>query len=781
MRILLIDDALAYGEEFSTLLADGGFGDAILDHVDNANDGARILNRGEHDIYFVDYRLPGAKGTDLIRSARMAGIDRPIICLTGLEDPRLDLEAEDSGATGHLSKGGFSASILARTIRYALRNAANVKMPRDAENRFRLAQETANIGTWDWDVGARALTWDLRMYRLFGCEKQPAISPYDIWQRALLPDSFAALEQAMRDCIASGEAFQHDFDANWEDGSVHYMRCAGSPVRNARGRPVRVSGITWDVTEIRHLVAELAQARDSAQRANQAKSRFLAAMSHELRTPLNAILGYARLLRIEGGLNHAQATRVENMLGAGNHLLELIHGVLDLSEIETERISLQIEPVDVGAIASACVDLVRQMAEEKGLTVRVVVATEVPRRVMADPVKLRQILLNLLGNSTKFTRSGEVALLVRLGGPQLGADGATLEFDVADTGPGIQPERRHKMFQDFGRLQADNSRTEEGAGLGLSLSHRLAMLMGGRLEFLERPGGGSVFRLEMPLVECHPDLPAAQEPASDLATTAPSRALHVLVVDDSHMNLDIAASFIRLAGHLPVCAESGEKAVAAAAAGLFDVVLMDVRMPGMDGLEATRRIRALPGIHGQVPVVALTAQVFTEQLEACLEAGMTGHLAKPLREGALLALLTRIARGPPHAPAAPAPVYEGLPVIDQAVFETNTGLLKPSSVVAYLEEIFSRTEIVLGALHDFGASRRLQGNVLDNVHTLAGSIGLFGFARAAEAARRFEHAVAAGEPQAQACAETLAAALQSSLPDIDGRLNAARQRCAAEG
>jgi CheY-like chemotaxis protein len=269
----------------------------------------------------------------------------------------------------------------------------------------------------------------------------------------------------------------------------------------------------------------------------------------------------------------------------------------------------------------------------------------VPRRVTTDPARLRQVLLNLLGNAVKYTPAGEVHLRLSVVG-----EPATprLRFEVADTGPGIRAELRHLLFEEFERLEASAAAGIEGAGLGLSLARRLAAVLGGGLGHQENPGGGSIFWLELPWAEAadapaparaseFADLPPGASPAAPRRRAAP----RVLVVDDIEMNRDIASAFIRSAGYEVVCAECGEDAVASAAASEFLVVLMDVRMPGMDGLEATRRIRALTVPGRQVPIVALTAQVFTEQIEACRQAGMDTHLAKPFTLQTLLGAIER--------------------------------------------------------------------------------------------------------------------------------------------
>ena len=451
------------------------------------------------------------------------------------------------------------------------------------------------------------------------------------------------------------------YRARHKDGHWLWLEATVRLIRDPdTGAPASIVSSVRDISE-RHAQAEalysanaalerqarhLARARELAEQANRAKSRFLASMSHELRTPLNGILGYAQLLRLDGGLNTAQASRVDAMLGAGQHLLQMINRVLDLSEIEAEHVVLETTAVDLRHLANACIDLLRPAAAAKGLALRVEIAAEVPPLITIDPTRLRQILLNLLGNAVKFTAQGRVALDVRVIQPVAGRV-ASVHIAITDTGPGIPPGRRRELFQEFERLGVDSNVAIEGAGLGLALSARLARLMGGRIVHEDHPGGGSVFRLELPLEDLLSGAPspAPLPPAEPAADGIPSQStgqalpLSILVVDDIAMNRDIACSFLRAAGHRVASAKGGEEAVAAVGAEDYDAVLMDVRMPGVDGLEATRRIRALAGSRGLVPVVALTAQAFAEQIEECRRAGMSGHLVKPFALDTLLSAL----------------------------------------------------------------------------------------------------------------------------------------------
>ncbi|MDN3565327.1 response regulator [Paeniroseomonas aquatica] len=387
------------------------------------------------------------------------------------------------------------------------------------------------------------------------------------------------------------------------------------------------------------------------QQASRAKSRFLAGMSHELRTPLNGVLGHAQLLSLDGGLGPAQARRVEAMLTAGKHMLRIIGGVLELSEIEADHAVPEPTAFDPRGVAQECLDVVRPMAEAKGLSLQPVIAAEVPPAIVADPTRFRQILLNLLGNAVKFTGAGGVELRLRLT-----ADGRSLRVEVADTGPGIDPGKRHRLFQAFQRLGGTED-PSGSAGLGLAITARLATLLGGCLGHEDNPGGGSLFWLELPpgdVAAAAAEGRVAPEAAPAALPVQGGPSLRILVADDSAINRDVAQGFLQAAGHAVALAEDGDEAAAAAAGGDFDLILMDLRMPRLDGIGATRWIRALPGPRGRVPIVALTAQAFAEQLEECRGAGMDGHLVKPFTmEGLLAAIAKGMAarrQGPPAPP-----------------------------------------------------------------------------------------------------------------------------------
>jgi PAS domain S-box-containing protein len=509
-------------------------------------------------------------------------------------------------------------------------------------------------------------------------------------------------------------------------------------------------------TKLERLARHLARARDEAEEASKAKSRFLTGMTHELRTPLHGILGYAEMLNLEGGLNPTQSERVTAMMAAGEHLLSMINSVLDVAQIEADHLELHPDEIQLTDFARACLDVVRPRAVAKGLAL--LLSAPESLRIVADPTRLRQVLINLLGNAIKFTPSGSIDL--RMG---LKEAGDRVRVEVADTGPGIGPQHRDRLFQTFERLNTEAVSTIEGSGVGLALAARLVERMGGQIGYADNPGGGSVFWLELPAGTAVP------VPSAAVATSPGpgSRALRVLVVDDEALNRNIASGFLRFGGHEVISVDNGAEAVELATAEHFDVILMDVRMPGMNGLEATRRIRALPAPYGSVPVVAVTAQAFAEQIEICHQAGMDTHVSKPFTKAGLLAAVEKLASAGTTCaalslPEPPASVEPEILVFDRDAFEDSTSILPSEDVEVHLRTLIVRCESMLDDLRAPGMLERTS-ELAETTHRLAGGASMLGFMALAQAGRRFEFAADSGAAEMEVLGEELAAATEAAV------------------
>lgn len=401
-----------------------------------------------------------------------------------------------------------------------------------------------------------------------------------------------------------------------------------------------------DVTDWETAQAALVAARDAAEAASRARAQFLAVMSHEIRTPLNGILGVAELL---ADIAHEpeQARFVAVIRQSGQHLLDLLNDILDFSKIDQQGIELESLPFDPAQVLRGAVEMVGPRAAEQGLALGCHLPPDLPARVIGDAYRLRQVLLNLLGNAIKFTRQGRVDARLEVA-PVPG--GWRLTFAVQDSGIGIAPEVLPQLFQEFTQMDGSITRRFGGSGLGLAISRRLVQAMGGAIAVESTPGRGSTFRFDIQVAEAPAELASQPEGPGPEAVVA-RHHLTVLLAEDNRVNRLVATRMAERLGCRVAAVADGRAALAAVQEGGYDLVLMDVMMPEMDGLAATRAIRALPGPASRIRIVALTANSFAHDREACLAAGMDGFMAKPITLERLDAALAEAAALVPQTPA----------------------------------------------------------------------------------------------------------------------------------
>ena len=409
--------------------------------------------------------------------------------------------------------------------------------------------------------------------------------------------------------------------------------------------------------ESEHLATLRAAALEEAQQLSRAKDMFLATMSHEMRTPLHGILGLSRMLQADANTPNARE-RLELIQTAGNHLLGVINDVLDLSRVKAGRLLLQSGPVDLPALAHDIVSLVQAQAHGRGkpLSIRCELDPAVPQVIQADEHRLRQVLINLMGNAVKFTDRGAITLRIRARHLKSTKRPPRIHIEVQDTGIGIPKSEQRRIFEPFHQVEAPMQHST-GTGLGLSISWQICQAMGGTLTCYSRPGKGSSFYFSLPLnglaadettAPANPDLHAASaaHPAAHLAPTNPGDLVgaHVLLVEDNPINTIVAKAALEQQGLRVTCLDNGRQAVDWLAHETTDLVLMDCLMPEMDGLEATRRVRQAEALRTDLrrtPIVALTASAEPSDQQACLEAGMDEVLCKPFATEALVAMLHR--------------------------------------------------------------------------------------------------------------------------------------------
>ncbi|HEY3796873.1 MAG TPA: ATP-binding protein [Caulobacteraceae bacterium] len=490
--------------------------------------------------------------------------------------------------------------------------------------RLETAVELAGIHVWEMDYEAENITaWGAADtfnegavgYAEFAADIGYTIHPAD---RERVLATWAAQDARGDDHRAEYRLKRDDDKLVWVQGSARYTY-------GADGQPTRMLGVLQNITDRK--VAEL-----DAEAANAAKSLFLATMSHEIRTPLNGVLGMAQAMAA-GELTGEQRERLDVVRQSGETLLGILGDILDFSKIEAGKLDLETIDFDLEPVVRSALAPFTALAEAKGVTLDLDL-NDAAGVYAGDPTRLRQILYNLTSNALKFTAAGEVRLSARRQGDQL-------ELSVADTGIGIPDDKLAGLFDSFSQVDASTTRRFGGTGLGLAICRRLAELMGGRIAVASEPGQGSLFMVTLPLPWRGAAMPAA---APATAAAADVGALRVLAAEDNEVNRLVLKTLLHQVGVDPCLVENGEAALAAWRDGDWDLVLMDVQMPVMDGVAATRAIRAEEAArgYGRTPIVGLTANVMSHQVAEYLAAGMDAHVGKPISAAELFATIAEV-------------------------------------------------------------------------------------------------------------------------------------------
>ena len=578
IQVLCVDDHPIVRQGIQMLLS-GQPDMALVAEAANGREAIQQFRAHRPDVTLMDLQMPGVGGLDAIGAIRAEFPDARIIVLTTYADDAQAQRAWQAGACGYLLKSALHKELLD-----AIRNVHAGRKVLPSEGSLDLAEQVAD----------------------------EALTPAEISVLRFMVQGHAHPE------IAKALALSEE--------------AVDAQVRNIQSKLNTLHRTLAAMPDLeRGMVETERAARHAAEAANRAKSEFLASMSHELRTPLNGVLGYAQLLTREGGLSPQQARGLDTIRKSGQHLLDLINDILDLARIEAGRTELNPGPVELSDFLQSVVTLMQVKADEKHLAFVFDAAAGLPDAVLADERRLRQVLLNLLGNAIKFTDNGMVTL--RASAEPKGAQQVLLRLDVEDTGVGMRPEDMERIFKPFEQV-GDAPRRSGGTGLGLAITRALVNDMGGQVQVSSEFGRGARFRVELPLPLAQPAGAAPPKLPGVARYLGPAR--RVLVVDDVAVNRALMCDFLTKAGFEVAQASDGSELLAAARSFRPDLILIDSVMPAVGGVEATRRLR-LDADLGAIPVIAVSASASAEQRSACLQAGVNVFLPKPVSLEALQA------------------------------------------------------------------------------------------------------------------------------------------------
>lgn len=532
-----------------------------------------------------------------------------------------------SAAMLTLLLAGFVSSLQSINERALALAAEKTKALNEIHEQYEIALKGSNDGIWDWNIPQGTVYYSARWKEIFGYQNDELESSFSTWRNLLHPDDIDRSKTTM-DAYLDGKHSHYEFEGRFlhRDGKYRWCLVRGAALRDAYGVPIRMAGSLTDITDRKNSEIQIVAARETAEAATKAKSEFLANMSHEIRTPLTGLLGTAKLMRATP-LNAVQLDYLEVIHQSADSLLVMLSDILDFSKIEANKVQLENIEFDLVEMATDVAKMMSFSAAQKGLDFETDIPEDLNRSVVGDPARIRQILLNLINNTVKFTAKGEVSFRVDI--LKYEAERVLIRFKVSDTGIGISKESLASIFAAFSQADSSTTRRFGGTGLGLSICKKLANLMNSDLNVQSQLNRGTQFWFDLDL-----PLGAGLQPIGHDENSAPlavSVGAQILVAEDNQVNQRVLIELLKQAGYKARGANNGREALAAMKQGPVDLVLMDCQMPEVDGFEAASAWRASPHpLHARLPIIALTANATKAVRERALQSGMNDYLSKPV-------------------------------------------------------------------------------------------------------------------------------------------------------
>jgi PAS domain S-box-containing protein len=704
LKLLVIDDDAADRMQLKRALRTCGFAYELTEHHD-IREITEDLNT--YDCIFLDYLLPGENGLLWTKKIRDNGIRTPIVMVTSQGNESIAVELMKAGASDYVVKNDINGQSLGQILRNTLRISRMEREREDAvralqisEGRLSEAQSIAKIGNWEFAPETDELYWSLEIYKILGLDPKTFIPEIGTVLSFIHADDHALVEQAWSDAL-HGKDFSFDFRI-FAQGELKYLHTQGYALSQTNGAPKKIVGTFQDITERKLAEQEISKARELAEHSMKVREIFLANMSHEIRTPMNAILGFTRLL-FESELTKEQRSFIDAIHFSGENLLVIINDILDLSKIQSGKMTIEKCEFNLPDLINGISTVLLPKAQEKRLKLVSKIGESVPTVIKGDPVRLNQVLTNLISNAIKFTSFGSVSLDISSINSENG--NVLLKFKVKDSGIGIPSEKLNAIFDSFVQASSDTTRKYGGTGLGLSIVKSLVTLQEGEIVVDSEPGLGSTFTVLLPFELGNTNVsPIQQNFFAGHESMDQIRDANILVVEDNAVNQLLVKKVLQRTGCTTDVASNGLEALERIKMKRYDLILMDIQMPEMDGYEATEYIRNSMPLHSDIPIIAMTAHAFSSDVTRCISAGMNDYISKPFKAEDLYSKIIKYCGYPRHTKVVNLHQSENIlkyqidmsPIYDivngDTIFMNDLTLVYDKQTPAFVEKLRSYTK-----------------------------------------------------------------------------------------
>jgi len=608
----------------------------------------------EYHCVFLDYLLPGTDGLELLKRIRMDDRFIPVIVITNQGDEKIAVDMMKAGASDYIIKDTINAPTIKKIINnvtYLSEIEREKRYTKEAlknsEKRLMEAQRIAKIGSWEYHFDSDKVYWSEEMFRIFERDPETYTPQSDHFVSLFHPDDRAKIREGI-DRAMSGEVFNLDIRILLPNDRFKYVNLNAYFMRDDDDYYDKFAGTVQDIEQRKQVEEELRTAKKMAEESGRVKEQFLANMSHEIRTPMNAIIGFANLLlKEQEQFTEDQQKYIHSIQHAGDNLMVIINDILDVSKFESGKFSLEMADFVLPDVVSNAVNMFKLKAQEKNnLKLSYEIEEDVPYHLIGDSVRLNQILVNLISNALKFTEKGHIKLMIKT--LSQGKNKAKLRFTIEDTGIGIPKNKLNTIFKSFTQASSDTTRKYGGTGLGLTIVKKLVEFQQGNIEVESEVGKGTSISIDLPFGKnsLRQKLGVTNdEDQKDMNIDYPKN-IKVLMAEDNEMNKELAKFVFKDIGWELDMADDGLLAIEMHKQSDYDVILMDIQMPRMDGYEATRKIRnELDASKTGIPIIAITAHALKTEIDKCLEVGMNDYISKPFK---VSEIITKVCKQLPH-------------------------------------------------------------------------------------------------------------------------------------